>query len=165
MNKQKKLEWYAKRLQAMVWLREAFPLLFSSDPKLLKVGIRQDIVAANKEGMPEEKWIGIALRNYVHSYAYQKRMKPGALRFDPEGLPAGEVSEEEAARAKEACNAYKKKVAANYKQIKAERQNLRDKEKKAAIAVVIPTLPEPQANISGRKILTLKKRSPDISWV
>lgn len=94
------------------------------------MGIRQDIVATNKEGLPEERWIRIALRNYVHSHAYQKRMKPGALRFNLEGLPAGEVSEEDAVRAKEAFNAYNKKVAAKYKQIKSDRRELQNKEKR-----------------------------------
>lgn len=130
MSKQKPIEWHANRLEAMIWLRENFPLLFSSEIKLLKVGIRQDIIATNKKDMPKEKWINCAIRHYVHNYSYLKLMKQGALRFNLEGMPENEISEEDAARAKEVLNTQKKQVAVNARQIRSERRVLQEKTKK-----------------------------------
>lgn len=137
MSTQKQIEWQTKRHEATIWLRETFPLLFSSDMKPLKVGIRQDIVAANKEGLPEEKWIDCAIRYYVHAYAYLRLIKPGAIRFNLEGMPDGEVSEEDAAHAKQAFDAHKKKVKDNSRQMKEQRRILREQAKKEA-AIIIP---------------------------
>lgn len=160
MNKQKQSEWYAKRLEAIVWLRETFPLVFTSNIKPLKVGIRQDILALNKEGMPGEKWIGYAIRNYVNAHTYLKLMKPGAQRFNLQGMPEGEVNKEDAERAKMALDVNKKKMVANCKKLKTERLMLREGAKKE-VAIVVPAILEIPANTNGKKILTLKKKIPE----
>ena len=162
MNKQKKIEWHAKRHETMSWLRENFPLVFGSAIKPLKVGIREDILTSNKEGMPQNKWIGCALRHYVHSCSYLSLMKLGATRFNLEGTPEGEVNAEEAECAKQALEDYKKKLKTQSRQIKAQRQALREKAKKEAATQPIPITHAAPVNTSGRKILTLKRRHPEI---
>lgn len=110
--------------------------------------------------MPEEKWIGYAIRNYVHTHAYLKLMKPDAQRFNLQGMPEGEVNKEDVERAKSALDINKKKMTANCKQLKTVRLALRETAKKE-VAIVVPAILEIPANTSGKTILTQKKKIPE----
>jgi sRNA-binding protein len=64
----------------------------------LKLGIDHDL---EKLLAIKRHIIKNALRSYCGSYAYLKSMSPGAVRVDLHGEPAGIVTEEEAAIAKQ----------------------------------------------------------------
>ena len=122
MGKQSDVEWTAQRVQAMAWLRQSFPSIFSLDIKPLKIGITQDILATHLDGAPDEAFIRRAIGYHVQSNFYLRRMNPGAYRFNIEGQPDGEVTEIEAALAKETLIARQKKSAQKATQIKMERK-------------------------------------------
>jgi ProP effector len=69
----------------------------------LKVGIKQDILAALAKAAPVSKpvrdRIAVALRSYVSNRVYLSRMRAGAARVGLDGKPAGTVSAEEAQHA------------------------------------------------------------------
>ena len=158
MNKQKQIEWHSNRGKAMVWLRETYPCLFSSITKPIKLGIHEDIISENKEGMPEKAWINHALRYYVNSTTYLKHMKPGASRFNLAGIPDGKVSEEAALFAKKALKDHKNTWAEKARKIKSAGLVLENKENKGAETTISLISPSPS---NTRKILTLKKKSTE----
>ena len=159
MGKQRDIEWAEQRIQAMAWLRESFPAIFSPDIKPLKIGITKDILASHRDGAPDEAFIRRAIGHHVQSSFYLRRMKPGLYRFNMDGQPDGEVTEAEAALAQETLIARQKKCAQKATQIKKERQAII---KTAQAAVMndapeeIPAVAEPV--VGGKKILTLKKK-------
>ncbi len=126
MGKQSNVEWTAQRVQAMAWLRESFPTIFSLDIKPLKIGITQDILATQLDGAPDEAFIRRAIGYHVQSNFYLRRMKPGFYRFNIEGQPDGEVTEIEAALAKKILTARQKKSVQKATQIKIDRKVARD---------------------------------------
>lgn len=120
--------------QAQTLLRERYPDLFGDHPKPLKIGIHRDLL----ERHPDLDLSGLkrALTLYTGRFSYQKLLKAGAVRFDLDGQPAGEVTAEQAEIAKG-------KMAA----IKAK-----DRAKSPA-----PTPASTPPAISSRPILKLKK--------
>ena len=81
--------------QARTILRERYPALFAAaDPKPLKIGIHKDLL----ERHPELDLSGLkrALTLHTGRFGYQKLLKAGAVRFDLDGQPADEVTEEQA---------------------------------------------------------------------
>lgn len=81
--------------QAQTILRERYPALFAAaDPKPLKIGIHKDLL----ERHPELDLSGLkrALTLHTGRFGYQKLLKAGAVRFDLDGQPADEVTEEQA---------------------------------------------------------------------
>ena len=161
MGKQSNVEWTEQRVQAMAWLRQSFPSIFSLDIKPLKIGITQDILASHLDGAPDEVFIRRAIGYHVQSNFYLRRMKPGFYRFNIEGQPDGEVTEIEAALAKKILIARQKKSVQKATQIKIDRKVARDLAQAAAImndvpeethAVVVPV-------VGAKTILTLKKKS------
>jgi ProP effector len=83
-------------------LAEKWPCCFSipySQRRPLKLGIREDVLAALDGAIPASK-VSAALRWYVSSREYQRRMVHGAWRVDLNGMPAGTVSEEDEAHAR-----------------------------------------------------------------
>ena len=81
--------------QAQTLLRERYPALFATaDPKPLKIGIHKDLL----ERHPELDLSGLkrALTLHAGRFSYQKLLKAGAVRFDLDGQPADEVTEEQA---------------------------------------------------------------------
>ena len=81
-------------------LSELWPQCFSvyeRRRKPLKVGVRDDLVAYGYD----VRVIGAALRYYTASSGYLYTLKPGAMRVDLDGKPAGVVGDNEAAFAKE----------------------------------------------------------------
>ncbi len=81
--------------QAQTLLRERYPALFATaDPKPLAIGIHRVLL----ERHPELDLSGLkrALTLHTGRFSYQKLLKAGAVRFDLDGQPADEVTEEQA---------------------------------------------------------------------
>ena len=160
MGKQGNVEWMEQQIQAMAWLRQSFPSIFSLDIKPLKIGITQDILTAHLDGAPDEVWIRRAIGYYARSNFYLRCMKPGAYRFNIEGQPDGDVTEIEAASAKAMLIARQKKSAQKATQIKLERKAAKES---AQAALAINDVPEEidtltALGIGTKKILMLKKK-------
>jgi ProP effector len=87
-------------------LNAAFPACFAvyqQRRKPLKVGIKHDLVAvmaASGKSVVTEAEIGRALAIYSGDVGYIRKLKKGRPRFDLDGNVAGEVSADEAERAK-----------------------------------------------------------------
>jgi len=78
-------------------LRKKFPNCFArrpQPPRPLKIGIHRDARAA-LAGTVSVRALRRALTAYVNDPAYRKALKPGAVRVDLSGEPAGEVMPEE----------------------------------------------------------------------
>ena len=118
MGKQRDIEWAEQRIQAMAWLRESFPAIFSPDIKPLKIGITKDILASHRDGAPDEAFIRRAIGHHVQSSFYLRRMKPGLYRFNMDGQPDGEVTEAEAALAQETLIARQKNAPRRQRRLK-----------------------------------------------
>ena len=161
MGKQSNAEWTEQRVQALAWLKQSFPSIFSLDIKPLKIGITQDILATQLDGAPDEAFIRRAIGYHVQSNFYLRRMKPGFYRFNIEGQPVGEVTEAEAALAKKILTARQKKSVQKATQIKIDRKIARDLAEAAAIMNDVPeeTHAVDASAIGGKTILTLKKKS------
>ena len=83
-------------------LAEKWPCCFSiieSGRRPLKLGIRDDVLAALGGAISAGK-VSAALRSYVSSPEYQRRLVHGAWRVDLNGRPAGTVSQEDEAHAR-----------------------------------------------------------------
>jgi ProP effector len=83
-------------------LAEKWPCCFSipySQRRPLKLGIREDVLAALGSATSAGK-VSAALRWYVSSPEYQRRLVHGAWRVDLNGKPAGIVSQEDEAHAR-----------------------------------------------------------------
>ena len=81
-------------------LAEKWPSCFSiieSGRRPLKLGIRGDVLAALDGAISTGK-VSAALRWYVSSPEYQRRLLHGAWRVDLNGRPAGAVSQGDEAR-------------------------------------------------------------------
>jgi ProP effector len=121
----------------------AYPAVFhllGAERRPLKIGIRDDLVAADI-GLTGEA-IGRAIGWYVRGPSYLKQVKAGAPRIGLNGGPAGSVTEEEEAHA-----------AARLAEIKARWKRQRDgrqQEKKA----------KEKAKIEPTIIKTVKSNAP-----
>ena len=165
MGKQSNAEWTEQRVQALAWLKQSFPSIFSLDIKPLKIGITQDILATQLDGAPDEVFIRRAIGYHVQSNFYLRRMRPGAYRFNIEGQPDGEVTEVEAALATKILTARQKKSAQKATQIKIDRKVAMDLAQAASIMNDVPEekhiVAVPAAG--AKTILTLKKKPALIS--
>lgn len=158
MGKQTDLAWNTNRSQAMLWLHNAFPLLFSPHVKPLKIGIKQDITDANLDGMPEEKWVGAAIGHYVRSTVYLRCMKAGVDRFDLQGLPNGDVTPEAAELAREMLSSRKKKWSEAAKQVKLTQKAVKDKMAVEARHSTPVVNDAHEVKASTKRTLALKKK-------
>ena len=78
-------------------LIEAYPACFDwEQPRPLKIGIHQDLVAAGHDRIAVRR----ALGRYCQADRYRKALQTGAPRIDWQGQPAGAVTEREAAYAR-----------------------------------------------------------------
>jgi ProP effector len=96
-------------------LAEKWPCCFSipySQRRPLKLGIREDVLAA-LGGATSAGKVSAALRWYVSSPEYQRRLVHGAWRVDLNGKPAGIVSQEDEAHARVQLAAIEAKRAAS----------------------------------------------------
>lgn len=94
----------AEHAQARDELIKLWPNLFSKDnPKPLKVDISKDLFAARKRDSLDisKRQISIGLMVYTQNEAYQRILFEVGPRFDINGQPCGEVTEEQAARARD----------------------------------------------------------------
>jgi ProP effector len=83
------------------YLSERYPNAFkpkNAQKVPLKVGIRNDILAAHPELSKDE--VNAALSDYTGGPKYLTHLQPGADRFDLGGAISGKVTDGEAARAK-----------------------------------------------------------------
>jgi ProP effector len=86
--------------EAMAKLMEQWPRVFADkDPRPLKIGIFEDIVAAKTTLSSAEIKAGIAC--YCGRPRYFRALVAGAQRIDLEGNSAGEVTHDQADLAKE----------------------------------------------------------------
>lgn len=74
-------------------LRERFPALFGGRPKPLKLRIQQDINQRCPGVFPKQT-LSAFLRRHTMTDAYLQAVSTQAQRFDLDGQPAGELSEE-----------------------------------------------------------------------
>jgi ProP effector len=79
--------------QCAALLREHFPALFDGPAKPLKLRIQADINERQPGVFPKQA-LSAFLRRHTMSDAYLKAMGQSQHRFDLDGQPAGEVSEE-----------------------------------------------------------------------
>jgi len=156
MNTNSRQEWFAKRHQTLVWLREKFPLAFPRDPKPLKIGIHQDIFDSNLDDMPAKVWIRRSLCHYVKSYAYLNALVTGKERLDLQGMPTGQVSEQEATQAKNELSSRNRNNAKPVKQLKVSDIKESVCNSSRNITQIQDCIPE---NLVIRKVMTLKKKT------
>jgi hypothetical protein len=73
--------------------------------KPLKLGIHHDVMGRWPD--LDRKLLSAAMGYYCGSNGYLAALRPGAIRYDLDGQPSGEVSAEHAASAKARCKARK----------------------------------------------------------
>jgi len=84
-------------LETLELLRERFPKCFVRYPhprQPLKIGIHKDVYAA-LAGVASGRALRRALTAYVSDPAYRALLKPGTVRIDLSGEPAGVVTPEQ----------------------------------------------------------------------
>jgi sRNA-binding protein len=113
-------------------LRQMFPALFGNPPKPIKLKIQQDI-QARAPGVFSKQALSAFFRRYTLSNAYLVALTRATQRFDLDGQPAGELSDEhrqaardELARRRERREA---RIAAEQQQRRERAQLLRDFER------------------------------------
>lgn len=102
--------------ELIAYLSELFPACFisSGEARPLKIGIFQDLAARLADDPRVSKTLlRSALRQYTSSWRYLHGLRPGALRVDLDGNPAGELTEEHVTHAKSALKDSKDKVFAS----------------------------------------------------
>src|SRR5262245_15910366 len=95
-------------------LSERWPQCFSvyeARRKPLKIGIRDDIIAALAGAFPAEA-LCLALRFYTHNMVYLKHLLAGAWRYDLDGKPTGAVTKHEEQHARNLLATRLKKATA-----------------------------------------------------
>ncbi|CAM3635331.1 MULTISPECIES: RNA chaperone ProQ [Vibrio] len=105
--------------EVIAYIAECFPKCFTleGEAKPLKIGIFQDLAERLTDDPKVSKTqIRAALRQYTSSWRYLHGVKPGAVRVDLDGNPAGELDEEHVEHAKTALAESKAKVQARRKE-------------------------------------------------
>ncbi|AWX15710.1 RNA chaperone ProQ [Mergibacter septicus] len=133
---------YPDNKAVIAYLCEKFPLCFSvTQPKPLKVGIFQDLIASldNEEELSKTK-LRQAIRQYTSSWAYLASCQVGAKRVDLIGEDCGELDQQQAEHAAQRLAESKAVVAqrqaarkAQLAEKKAKRQVKEHKEQKKKI--------------------------------
>lgn len=105
--------------EVIAYIAECFPKCFTleGEAKPLKIGIFQDLAERLSDDPKVSKTqLRAALRQYTSSWRYLHGVKPGAVRVDLDGNPAGELDEEHVEHAKAALAESKAKVQARRKE-------------------------------------------------
>ncbi|GAB2660868.1 RNA chaperone ProQ [Vibrio panuliri] len=105
--------------EVIAYIAECFPKCFTleGEAKPLKIGIFQDLADRLSDDPKVSKTqLRAALRQYTSSWRYLHGVKPGAVRVDLDGNPAGELDEEHVEHAKTALAESKAKVQARRKE-------------------------------------------------
>ncbi|WP_038174772.1 RNA chaperone ProQ [Vibrio pacinii] len=122
--------------EVIAYVAECFPKCFTleGEAKPLKIGIFQDLAERLSDDPKVSKTqLRAALRQYTSSWRYLHGVKPGAVRVDLDGNPAGELDEEHVEHAKAALAESKAKVQARRKeQAQKAREEGKAKAKPAA---------------------------------
>lgn len=84
-------------------LKQHFPALFTGPPKPMKLRIQQDI-QQRAPGVFTKGALGAFFRRYTGSTGYLMALGKASQRFDLDGQPAGELSEEHRGLAREELN-------------------------------------------------------------
>ncbi|WP_394125472.1 RNA chaperone ProQ [Vibrio hepatarius] len=133
--------------EVIAYIAECFPKCFTleGEAKPLKIGIFQDLADRLTDDPKVSKTqLRAALRQYTSSWRYLHGVKPGAVRVDLDGNPAGELDEEHVEHAKTALAESKAKVQARRKE---QAQKAREEGKaKAKPAAKKPQARRPQQN-------------------
>ena len=133
--------------EIIAYIAECFPKCFTleGEAKPLKIGIFQDLAERLSDDPKVSKTqLRAALRQYTSSWRYLHGVKPGAVRVDLDGNPAGELEEEHVEHAKTALAESKAKVQARRKE---QAQKAREEGKaKAKPAAKKPQGRRPQQN-------------------
>ncbi|EGA66122.1 RNA chaperone ProQ [Vibrio brasiliensis] len=133
--------------EVIAYIAECFPKCFTleGEAKPLKIGIFQDLAERLSDDPKVSKTqLRAALRQYTSSWRYLHGVKPGAVRVDLDGNPAGELDEEHVEHAKTALAESKAKVQARRKE---QAQKAREEGKaKAKPAAKKPQGRRPQQN-------------------
>jgi ProP effector len=148
-------------------LAEKWPCCFSiteTRRRLLKLGIREDVLAALGGAIPAGK-VSAALRWYVSSPEYQRRLLHGAWRVDLNGRPTGTVSQEDEAHARAQLAAIEAKRAerASASSNSAPALNLAERMKQTSqaeqlnVPLAAPSPPKSTTPPAPAKPLTLKE--------
>ncbi|MEF1282422.1 RNA chaperone ProQ [Vibrio sp. M250220] len=133
--------------EVIAYIAECFPKCFTleGEAKPLKIGIFQDLADRLSDDPKVSKTqLRAALRQYTSSWRYLHGVKPGAVRVDLDGNPAGELDEEHVEHAKTALAESKAKVQARRKE-QATKTREESKEK-AKLAAKKPQGRRPQQN-------------------
>ncbi len=121
--------------EVIAYIAECFPKCFTleGEAKPLKIGIFQDLAERLSEDEKVSKTqLRAALRQYTSSWRYLHGVKPGAVRVDLDGNPAGELEEEHVEHAKATLAESKAKAQERRKEkAKKAREENKGKETKA----------------------------------
>jgi ProP effector len=99
--------------ELIAYLSELFPTCFiaTGEARPLKIGIFQDLAARLADDTRVSKTVlRSALRQYTSSWRYLHGLRPGMIRVDLDGNPAGELTEEHVEHAKGALKESKDKI-------------------------------------------------------
>ncbi|WP_159656666.1 RNA chaperone ProQ [Vibrio atypicus] len=146
--------------EIIAYIAECFPKCFTleGEAKPLKIGIFQDLADRLTDDPKVSKTqLRAALRQYTSSWRYLHGVKPGAVRVDLDGNPAGELEEEHVEHAKTALAESKAKVQARRKE---QAQKAREEGKaKAKPAAKKPQGRRPQQNKAQKAAKPVETRA------
>ncbi|EGA69614.1 ProP expression regulator [Vibrio sinaloensis DSM 21326] len=146
--------------EIIAYIAECFPKCFTleGEAKPLKIGIFQDLAERLSDDPKVSKTqLRAALRQYTSSWRYLHGVKPGAVRVDLDGNPAGELEEEHVEHAKTALAESKAKVQARRKE---QAQKAREEGKaKAKPAAKKPQGRRPQQNKAQKATKPVETRA------
>ncbi|MGQ3053834.1 MAG: ProQ/FINO family protein, partial [Roseateles sp.] len=112
----------APAVDAAAELKALFPALFTGKPKPVKLRVQADI-QERAPGKFSKAQLGAFLRRHTGSTGYLIALTQAKTRFDLDGNPAGEISEEHLTAAKEEL-ARRKGVQQERQQAEQERHQL-----------------------------------------
>lgn len=148
-------EWLEKRASAWSWLKKTFPESIGVF-KPLKVGILNDLRQIELDDKPAFVRLRQALYLHTSRVKYLNGLVCGANRVDLSGNVVAQVSDEEDAHAKERLKEITQKIKSN-------RQKKKDPKKEENIGSKMDDIQQVDEKINpitGRKILSLKKKLP-----
>ena len=137
--------------ELIAYLSELFPACFiaAGEARPLKIGIFQDLAARLADDTRVSKTLlRSALRQYTSSWRYLHGLRPGVLRVDLDGNPAGELTEEHVTHAKAALKESKDKI------FSSRRKNTGKPAKQKKVVVDLSTLK------AGQQIKVMVGKSP-----
>ena len=137
--------------ELIAYLSELFPACFiaAGEARPLKIGVFQDLAARLADDTRVSKTLlRSALRQYTSSWRYLHGLRPGVLRVDLDGNPAGELTEEHVTHAKAALKESKDKI------FSSRRKNTGKPAKQKKVVVDLSTLK------AGQQIKVMVGKSP-----